>query len=993
MLVLWPEKRYYRAKVEWFEKHLRQPDPDGRPVVLTLIGSRVMIPRKLAVFGLAFTLGLSATHVAAAPTLDALKAEAEIRKLEAKSRLEVDRPGVAFYEMEQKVTTAYGTAMSEGADAFQSADQFVNRYAGLFGVEAETIVAKSLEMGGPTFVPLMYDKATDSYKFTLVTYEQQRDGVPVFHSDFRVLVRNEPGFPVVLARSSMHPLGDFAVQRAGANPDLARASARQKSARLTKFSDMEEVIFAGEEERDAVPTLAYKFTAESDDPFSPQGYERHLFVADAMTGVILYEENWVITEDVSGQVQGIATDLVGADICLPENPQGLPYARVNITPGGANVYADANGNFTIPNGGVTPVTVESGVRGRRFIVTDQAAATPILTTNVTPPGPANFLHNAANTNEFTRASVNAYLQANVVRDMVLTYNPAYPTIANQVDFPINTNINTTCNAFYSPLTSINFYRSGGGCANTAFGDVVHHEYGHHVVQTGGSGQGAYGEGMGDCMGVIITDQPALGIGFQNNCSTGIRNANNNCNYQPTGCSSCGSAIHTCGQLISGCVWNTRNELAITNPGTYRDIIGSLTINSVPLHTGTSITPQITIDFLTLDDNDANLNNGTPHYNEIAAGFGSHNMPAPVLPALSFNYPNGRPALVPPNTPYVIDVVVQPLTGTPQPGTGKLFYRIGNSGSFTEVAMTQHAPNEYDATLPATPCPQLIQYYVSAQSTTLQTVTDPFNAPTGVYGATSASSIQNVVAYNFETNPGWTVSSTATDGQWDAAPGIPVNCNRGDPPSDFDGSGRCWLTDNSAANSCNSDVDGGATTLTSQSFDLSTLSSPVVRYARWYSNHTGGAPQADTFNVEVSDNGGGSWSTLEIVGPSTASPNPEVTGGWFLKEFRLADLASFNETTTQFRIRFVASDAGTGSVVEAAIDAFSIDDFGCTVPCGAATGDINGDTFIDGQDVSSFTTALLGSPSPAQICAGDFNTSSALDIGDVDGFVTALLTQP
>ena len=32
----------------------------------------------------------------------------------------------------------------------------------------------------------------------------------------------------------------------------------------------------------------------------------------------------------------------------------------------------------------------------------------------------------------------------------------------------------------------------------------------------------------------------------------------------------------------------------------------------------------------LDDDDADLSNGTPHYNEIAAAFGAHGLPAPAL---------------------------------------------------------------------------------------------------------------------------------------------------------------------------------------------------------------------------------------------------------------------------------------------------------------------------------------------------------------------------
>ena len=37
-----------------------------------------------------------------------------------------------------------------------------------------------------------------------------------------------------------------------------------------------------------------------------------------------------------------------------------------------------------------------------------------------------------------------------------------------------------------------------------------------------------------------------------------------------------------------------------------------------------------MDYLTLDDDDADLLNGTPHYDQINAGFSAHNMPGPEL---------------------------------------------------------------------------------------------------------------------------------------------------------------------------------------------------------------------------------------------------------------------------------------------------------------------------------------------------------------------------
>jgi hypothetical protein len=56
--------------------------------------------------------------------------------------------------------------------------------------------------------------------------------------------------------------------------------------------------------------------------------------------------------------------------------------------------------------------------------------------------------------------------------------------------------------------------------------------------------------------------------------------------------------------------------------------------------------------------------------------------------------------------------------------------------------------------------------------------------------------------------------------------------------------------------------------------------------------------------------------LEIVGPT----GPEVSGGWFFKTFRIRDVIP---PTNQMRLRFTASDLGSGSVVEAGVDGVSI----------------------------------------------------------------------
>jgi hypothetical protein len=570
-------------------------------------------------------------------------------------------------------------------------------------------------------------------------------------------------------------------------------------------------------------------------------------------------------------------------------------------------------------------------------------------------GAVELLHNASNSSQDARAEVNAYLHANIARDYLLAYNPSFPTIATQTDFLINVMVSGTCNAFYDG-SSINFFPSGGGCNNTAFSVVVHHEFGHHIVNRAGSGQGAYGEGFSDAVGVCITDTSELALGFNaSSCTSGIRNANNTVQYSTTNCSSAGSAIHTCGTLFSGCVWSTRTYLAASNPATYRNIISDLTLNSVLLHTGTSITPAITIDFLTLDDNDANINNGTPNYTQINQGFSDHSMPAPPLQLLDITFPSGQPTVSNPNTGVAFPVTVVGLAGQSQPGSGRIFFRVGTSGSFTNALMAETAPNQYTATLPPAPCGSTIQYYFSAQTSTGSTVQSPSNAPTSLYSVVSASGTSTPFIDTVETNLGWTLTAagdTATTGVWVRAD--PIGTSSGgvqvQPENDVtDAPGvNCFFTGQGTVGGTlgANDVDGGFTTLTSPTMNA-TGGIAFINYYRWYSNSQGSSPNADTFRVQISNNNGSTWVPVETVGPSGS----EVNGGWIFKEFRISDLVT---PTAQMRIRFIADDAGAGSLIEAAVDEVRVRLLSCAEP-----GDINGDGAINGGDLAALLSGWGG----------------------------------
>jgi hypothetical protein len=816
-----------------------------------------------------------------------------------------DYPMVQAYKSDHLVTRLYGAPFGYGNSPEQTAEQFLSEHATVFGVSASDLVPGNASDGKLVSQPVMYDRATGNYKFTLLYYSQYHDGMPVFQSELRLLVRNEPNYPLVLAASTLRDMGTFEPDRAlaGVQSDRAKDIARTDVPSLDKFSEQKAVIWAGANSDLEEPHTAVTFVGSSDFP------ERYRYVIDPVSGDILYKESLIIFENIVGDVDGLATQGYRSEQCEDEIAEPMPYARVSA---GVNlVYADSLGNFTIPNSGTGEVIVQSWIRGQWFKVNNFTGSDAVLADTITPPGPVNFLQNAANA-AAVRAQVNAYVEANALRSRVTEYNPSFPGTA-QAEFPIYVNrTDGYCpgNAWYDPAdVSMNFCSAGSGYPNTAWGSVLHHEYGHRLVDAAGSGQGQYGEGMGDCMSVIMSDNSELGVGFYGNCTQSLRSANNTMQYPCTG------AIHTCGQLLSGCVWDTRNALAANYPDTYLEILSGLVVNSILLHTGTEITPQITIDFLTLDDNDGALGNGTPHHAEICEGFGLHNMACPALAPIWFEYPDGKPAMVLPNDETPVRVVVHDNAATAVPGSGVLHYSV-DGGAWQIGTMTEISANVYDAILPPTGCLSRIDWYVTAETSESEVISDPETAPTSTFSAMVATSSVTAFEDNFETNKGWTVSGNATDGQWTR--GVPAgDGSRGDPTTDFDGSGQCYLTDNVSGNS---DVDGGTTSLTSPTINLS-AGDARVSYARWYSNTAGDAPNADTMKVYISNNGGTSWVLVERVGPVE-----QASGGWYTHSFWVG---SFVTPTASVRLRFDASDLGTGSVVEAGVDAVLVTTFECS----------------------------------------------------------------
>ncbi len=322
--------------------------------------------------------------------------------------------------------------------------------------------------------------------------------------------------------------------------------------------------------------------------------------------------------------------------------------------------------------------------------------------------------------------------------------------------------------------------------------------------------------------------------------------------------------------------------------------------------------------------------------------------------VEFNFPSGLADLIDPNGGTTIRVEVVPGDDTPIPGSGTLTYNDGSG--FVTIPMSEVSPNVYDAVFPVIDCGADVQYYFSSDTAGSGIVSEPRGAPDSTFEAQAILGTITIVRDNFQTNNGWTVENIALDdGQWDR--GVPAGGgDRGDPPSDFDGSGACWLTDNVDGNS---DVDGGPTRLISPAFDLSAFGDVQVSYARWFTNDD---QDADRLVVEVSSNDGATWTTIESVPDSN---------GWNQVTFNLGD---FITLTDRVRFRFSATDNPNDSVTEAALDDFHLFTFDCGDP--GCPADLDGSGILDADDFFLFLDLFASGDSRA-----DLTGNGIIDVND------------
>ena len=292
--------------------------------------------------------------------------------------------------------------------------------------------------------------------------------------------------------------------------------------------------------------------------------------------------------------------------------------------------------------------------------------------------------------------------------------------------------------------------------------------------------------------------------------------------------------------------------------------------------------------------------------------------------LTFQFVGGLPSMIAPGSTQTLTVDANGIGGvTPTAGTGELFYSVNNA-PFTSVAMTDVAPGQFQAVLPAmSNCADDIRFYVSAQGSNGSAYSDPPSAPVGYYSAIAAVGTTTLYENNFEVNStGWSVVNdpSLSTGAWQVASptGTTFNGQFAAPDDDAEAgaASSAFVTQNGAAGGSagTADVDGGPTDLISPAVDMAGTDG-YISYQRWFFS----SGSTDVLEVSVSNNGS-TWVTVETV-----SGVGNLNNQWLVNQFRVGD---FVTPTATVSVRFRTHDVSPGSICEAAVDVFKVEAFTC-----------------------------------------------------------------
>jgi hypothetical protein len=275
----------------------------------------------------------------------------------------------------------------------------------------------------------------------------------------------------------------------------------------------------------------------------PPAYARWEVMVDAQTGEVLalQDKNNYVEKSITGG----AYPLTSTEIC--PNPDQCGVMQLNSPMPFANTGLAAPNNFTNSAGIFqwTSGNVTTTFNGRYVRMSDSCGAASATAAGDVPLGGANGQHDCT-TPGFggagnTPASRSGMYELNKLIEQARGWLPGNTWLQAQIT--ANMNLTQTCNAFWNGST-VNFYRSGGGCRNTGeLAAVFDHEWGHGMDDNDAAGAlSNSSEAYADIAAIYRLEASCVGHGFfqtiNDGCGTTADGTGFNTNEALTGAAYC-----------------------------------------------------------------------------------------------------------------------------------------------------------------------------------------------------------------------------------------------------------------------------------------------------------------------------------------------------------------------------------------------------------------------------------------------------------------------
>ncbi|MET0556605.1 MAG: PepSY domain-containing protein, partial [Vicinamibacteria bacterium] len=435
----------------------------------------------------------------------------------------------------------------------------------------------------------------------------------------------------------------------------------------------------------------------------PPELSRWEVMVDATSGQVLafQDTNQYVERGFTGGVYPVTDTGICPDAARCGTMQlGWPMPFANTGFASPNNFTNSAGVYNYTSG-----TAATTLAGRYVRMVDTCGAVnESSATGAINLGGANNQHDCTSGGASagdTPASRSGFYELNKLAEQARGWLPNNTWLNAQLTS--NMNLNQTCNAFWGGGT-VNFYRSGGGCRNTGeIAAVFDHEWGHGLDDNDAAGAlSNSSEGYADiaaiyrlqtsCVGYgfFQTDdgcgQTADGTGFNTNenqngglhCNTncsGVRDAdwakhsdntpdtpaNFVCGSCLSGSGPCGRQVHCAAAPSRQAAWDfaTRDLTAapfsldsqtafiVANRTFYQGSgnIGAWHSCTCPSTSAGCATANGYIQWITADDDNGNLNDGTPHMTAIFNAFNRHGIACATPSAQNSGCANG-PSLAP-----------------------------------------------------------------------------------------------------------------------------------------------------------------------------------------------------------------------------------------------------------------------------------------------------------------------------------------------------------